>query len=273
MVPLPIVRLVPIAMDGGVGLGLMIGERSSILGLIKVAVALSTVGYSGCLGPEAFQFQRITAASFMRTIEESKDPNARYVAYDKLSSPRTYDDDAQMTRAAQLLAIKLKSGREPDATRAVICRTLGTLRKPIAREPILTATNDEDPFVRAEACRSLGRVGRPEDATILAQHAMLDTSIECKVAAIESLGDLKAPDPRINKMLVDGMEDPEPVIRVVSLNALRAITGKDLGVEQKPWKDYIAATTPKNAEPPTSAASIPAAAAATLLPELPPEIP
>jgi hypothetical protein len=273
MVPSPIVRLIPIAMDGGVGLGLMLGERFSIRSLLRLALALSTVGLSGCLGPEAFKFRRTTASGFMKTIEESKDPNARYLAYDKLSSSRSFDNDAQMTRAAQLLAIKLKSGHEPDATRAVICRTLGTLGKSIAREPILTATNDEDALVRAEACRSLGRVGRPEDATVLAKHAMIDTSIECKVAAIESLGDLKAPDPRINKMLVEGMEDPEPVIRVVSLKALRSITGKDLGVEQKPWKDYIAATTSRIAEPPTSGASIPAAAAATLLPENPPEIP
>jgi hypothetical protein len=265
-------------MDGGVGQRLMLGERPSILGLIRAALALSFVGFSGCLSSNAFQFHGTTAATFMRTIQESKDPNARYLAYDKLGSTRAYDDDAQKNVAAQLMAVKLKNGHEPIATRAVICRSLGVLRKPVAREAILAATYDEDALVRAEACRSLGRVGRPEDATILAQHSMLDASVECKVAAIESLGDLKTNDPRISELLIAGMEHPEPVIRVACLKTLRSITGKDVGVDPMAWKKYFEPNGPKPAAIPPSTDSVPAvgpgpAIRSELLPQLPPEIP
>jgi HEAT repeat protein len=213
--------------------------------------------------------------SFLRTIEESKDPNVRYLAYDKLASPRCYDDESQKVKAAQVLVAKMQENKEPIATRAVICRTLGALRRPEARDVILGATNDEDALVRAEACRALGKVGRSEDATILARVMTLDVSAECRVAAIESLGDLKSQDKRITQFLVTGMENEEPAIRVASLHALRSITGKDLGIDAIEWKKYVD-TIPDVAIDPASTRPIPAAAAATL-PETadgrPPEIP
>jgi hypothetical protein len=256
----------------------MIGERSSTRSLSRLALALVITANSGCSTFQGGQFRGTTAISFLRTIEESKDPNARYAAYDKLSSPRTYDDDSQKIRAAQILSAKLKEGKEPIATRAVICRTLGMLRKPVARDVILSATNDDDALVRASACRALGRVGRAEDATILARIMTLDNSAECRVAAIESIGDLKSPDRRITEFLVTGMEHDEPVIRVSCLNALRSITGKDLGVDVHEWKKYVDASNPGKTPPPTSTTSPPAAAVATLPQpgpgvELPPEIP
>ena len=228
---------------------------------------------SGCA---SHQFRGTTASSFLRTIQESKDPNARYLAYDSLASPRPYDNEEQRARAAQVLVAKLKEGQEPNATRAVICRTLGALGRPEAREVILAKTGDEDPLVRAEACRSVGRVGRPEDATTLAQVMTLDNSAECRVAAIESLGDLKAQDKRITQFLVAGMEHDEPVIRVASMNALKSITGKDLGVDALAWKKYVE-TLPETlpANMPAPVALPPAATAAPAIPGpgLPPEIP
>ena len=69
--------------------------------------------------------------------------------------------------------------------------------------------------------------------------APLDVTAECRVAAIESLGELKAKDRRINEFLVTGMEHEEPAIRVASMNALKSITGKDLGVDPLAWKKYV----------------------------------
>ena len=203
----------------------------------------------GCMsGPDGFKLRPTTAASFLKQINEDKDPNVRYAAYDSLGSLRVYDDEAQKARAAEVMVAKLQSKKEPTATRAVICRTLGNLRRPEAREAILAATNDDDALVRAEACRALGRVGRSEDATILARIMTLDVAGECRVAAIESLGDLKSKDRRITEYLVTGMEHDDPAIRVASMNALRQITRKDLGVDAAAWKQYVE-TLPKGDTP------------------------
>ncbi len=222
----------------------MLGERRSPRNLVRSALALAIAATLGCAGFRGVPHRGTTALSFLRTIEESKDPNVRYAAYDSLSSPRCYDNDEQMVQAARTMIARLQSGGEPVATRAVICRTLGMIRKPEAREAILAATNDEDSLVRAEACRALGRVGRSEDATILARVMTVDVAGECRIAAIESLGELKSGDRRINEYLVSGMENDDPAIRVASMNALRSITGKDLGVDPIAWKKFVESMYP-----------------------------
>ncbi len=213
---------------------------------LTIAALAAAVGCTS--GPDGFKFRGTTAASFLRQIDSEKDPNVRYAAYDSLGSPRVYDDEAQKAKAAEVLVTKLQGRKEPTATRAVICRTLGNIRRPEAREAILAATNDEDALVRAEACRALGRVGRSEDATILARVMTIDVAGECRVAAIESLGELKSKDRRITEYLVTGMEHDDPAIRVASMNALRQITGKDLGVDALAWKKYVD-TLPKAENP------------------------
>ena len=209
-------------------------------GWVLLAVALAVPAAGGCAaGPHGWTLKPTTAASFLQQVEGDKDPNVRYAAYDKLGSPSVYDSDDQKARAAEIMVAKLKGGKEPVATRAVICRSLGNLRRPEAREAILVATNDDDSLVRTEACRALGKVGRSEDATILARVMTIDTAGECRVAAIESLGELKSKDRRITEYLVTGMEHDDPAIRVASLGALRQITRKDLGLDAAAWKKYV----------------------------------
>ncbi len=255
----------------------MIGERPATRTrdgwTVALGLALSAFVLEGCNSSGPLQFRGTTASSFLRTVEESKDPNARYKAYADLAAMRVYDDEGQKVRAAQVLAAKLREGKEPIATRAVICRTLGQLGKPEAREVVLAATSDEDALVRAEACRALGRVGRSEDGTVLARVMTLDVSAECRLAAIESLGDLRSQDRRITQYLVTGMEHDEPAIRVASWNALKAITGKDLGVDAMKWKKYVESLPdPSGLAAPARPIALPDAGPSTV-PPLPPEIP
>jgi HEAT repeat protein len=205
-------------------------RRTHILAIGAVALAALASGCVGSVGT--------TASSMLRKVRESPDPNIRHQAYTKLASSRVYDNDEQKAEAARELSERLKSGDEPVASRAAICRTLGELKRPEARSVLLIAVNDQEPSVRASACRSLGKTGTTEDATILARIMVMDSDRDCQVAAIEGLAALKAPDPRIDAVLVDGMEHTDPAIRLASLEALRAISGKDLGIEAKPWKEY-----------------------------------
>ena len=187
-----------------------------------------------------FKFRGTTAAELPPDDRGEQGPQRPLRRVRQPASPRCYDDEAQKARAAQVLVGKLQRGpradRDPGRDLPDPGRCSG---RPEAREAILAATNDDDALVRAEACRALGRVGRPEDATVLARVMTLDVSAECRVAAIESLGDLKSQDRRITEYLVAGMEHDEPAIRVACLNALKSITGKDLGVDAVAWKKYV----------------------------------
>ncbi len=198
------------------------------------ALTLAIGGMSGCSG-----FSGTTAASFLRRIEESPDPNARYEAYSMLARSNCYDNEGQKVEATRVLIAKLETGREPVATRAVICKTLGELRARNAREALVKATGDAEGVVRVQACLALGKVGLPEDATVLARVMTVDVLEDCRIAAIEGLGELKSTDPRILEVLINGMEHDDPAIRLASVKSLRASSGKDLGLESAPWRRWV----------------------------------
>ncbi len=208
-----------------------------------------------------------TAASFLSKVQTSNDPNVRYLAYQKLASPSVYDSDEQKAQAAKLLAEKWKSGHEPLASRAAICRTLGELRRPEGHDVLAAAVNDEEPMIRAEACHALGKLGRQEDVVHLSRIMSADQSGDCRIAAIEALGEIKARDPRVQLQLVEAMENDDPSIRVAAVRALRNLSGKDLGVDPKAWRQEIEPRVTATAETTAPAtASATTAAPATAAP-------
>src|SRR5262249_59699320 len=98
-------------------------------------------------------------------------------------------------------------------------------------------------------CRALGKVGHIEDATILARIMTVDNLEDCRIAAIEGIGSLKAKDPRIYHVLLEGMDHEDPAIRLACYRALRDLTGKDLGNRPAAWR--------KDLEPQPAATSAP----------------
>jgi hypothetical protein len=238
------------------------------------------------------QFQQpkvgTTAASFLKHIRQDRDPNARYVAYAKLADPNCYSSPEQKAEAVKTLVAKFETGGEPMACRAVIIHTLGQLRDPQARETVLKAVDDPEPIIRAQACRALGLVGKKEDATVLTRKMTVDTLVDCRIAAIEALGELKPDDKRIPLVLVNGMQHDEPAVRLASVEALRKITGKDLGLEPGPWIKMIqpetlaakpssptptAARSRRATDADTKQASLPPAAAPSARADAPIELP
>ncbi|APW63081.1 HEAT repeat domain-containing protein [Paludisphaera borealis] len=211
-----------------------------------------------------------TARSFLGHVRNNPDPNVRYVAYSKLGSKDLYDNSEQKSEAVATLIEKYERGKEPVAIRAVICRSLGDLGDPSARAVLLRAVHDQEAVIKIEACRALGKVGRSEDATVLAQIMTLDHLEDARIAAIEGLADLKSRDPRIYKVLLDAMEHEDPAIRLASVGALRKLTGKDEGTEVAAWRRAV---EPIIAQATTDAAADPATASATATPAKPPTDP
>jgi hypothetical protein len=109
-------------------------------------------------------------------------------------------------------------------------------------------------------------VGRPEDATILARIMSVDVLEDCRIAAIEGLGEMKVKDPRVLDVLVENMDHDDPAIRLASLKSLRKITSKDLGVEPAAWRKHFhpeVAAKPAATAPPQPAATTAAQPPAT----------
>jgi hypothetical protein len=205
-----------------------------------------------------------TSTSFLGQVRNNTDPNIRYAAYARLGVPSIYEDQAHKNEAVQTLIAKYQEGKEPIAIRAVIVRGLGALGDQRARPVAIKAANDPEAVIRVEGCRALGKVGLPEDATILARIMTVDLLEDCRIAAIEGLGYLKSQDPRIIRVLLDGMDNDDPAIRYECLNALKRCTGKDLGVDPVAWRKAIdPESLPKPGPTQTLSPSAAAVAAAT----------
>jgi HEAT repeat protein len=247
-----------------------VSTRRRLCGLALAILAGLPVGLAACA-----PYIGTTARSYLRTIQRDPDPNVRYLAYSRLASPQCYDTPEQKAEAVKMLVEKLEGSREPTASRAVICRTLGELGDPSAREALIAQVSDSEGLVRVHACRALGKVGKPEDATVLARIMTVDTLEDCRIAAIDGLGEMKSKDPRILQMLVAGMEHDDPAIRLASLKALRHITGMDRGVDAAAWRDAVllrahpapsSAATPAPTTPPPGAPAAPSTVATMVAP-------
>ena len=224
---------------------------------VVLFVASLTLAQSGACTP----YIGTTYKSFIRQARENPDPNIRYIAYAKLGAPSLYEDQAQKDEAVKIMIAKLDEGREPIAIRAAIIRSLGNLGDRRARDAILRGIADTDnAVIRVEACRALGKVGLPEDATTLARIMTIDQLEDCRIAAIESIGSLKSREPRILQILIDGMDHDDPAIRYQCLESLRTITGKDYGIDPADWRrelqDRFSRNLRRHAEPAGSSAAV-----------------
>jgi hypothetical protein len=204
-----------------------------------------------------------TYKSFLRQARENPDPNIRYIAYARLGTPSLYEDKVQKDEAVKIMVAKLDESREPVAIRAAIIRSLGNLGDRRARGAILRGVKDTDnAVIRVEACRALGKVGLPEDATTLARIMMVDKLEDCRIAAIEAIGSLKSQEPRIYQILLDGMDHEDPAIRYQCLQSLRILTEKDFGIDPEIWKRELKPILAGTAKT-TATASVEANAAAS----------
>lgn len=205
-----------------------------------------------------------TAKSFMKHVRNDPDPNIRYVAYTKLADPRAYDSEQEKAEAVWTLIDRYEHGHEPLATRAMICRTLGQLGDPLCARPAGRRGQQRRARDQDRSMPVLGKVGRSEDATILAQVMTLDNLEDVRIAAIEGIAESKTKDPRIYHVLVENMDHDDPAIRLASLTALRKLTGKDHGTTPAEWRKQLKPMLdPLSARSPAqSAATAPAVARA-----------
>jgi HEAT repeat protein len=211
--------------------------------MLAMALSATAVGCSTYIGT--------TPKSFLRHVRSNPDPNIRYIAYAKLGSPDLYDNPQDKSEAVETLVAKLERGKEPVGIRTIIIRDLGALGDKRARDAIARVAYDPnaEPMLKVEAYRALGKVGTPDDATMLARVMHTAPLEDYRIAAIEGIAALKANDPRILYVLVQGMEHEDPAIRLQSYRALKQITGKDLGSKPEGWRRDLESQVAKTEKP------------------------
>ena len=158
---------------------------------------------------------------------------------------------------------KYDNGREPIASRAIICRTLGELRHPRARPVLIKAVSSPDAVVKIEAGRALGKVGRAEDATVLCTGHDARQPGGCADRRDRRTGraqDQRSANP-VDARRIDGKRGSGNPACLARRHATS--DAKDFGTDPADWRRELKPTLVAAGQPGAAGGAAPATAAAT----------
>lgn len=180
------------------------------------AGAVETLGRSGAAG----------ASEPLLAALRDGSPSVRVSA---LGALKSLDDAA----AADAVAGRLKDGSW--AVRAAAVEALAEIDPGSARERLLPCLSDPEYQVRIAAVERLPRLA-PDRAVETLKKALVDSAWQVRVAAVETIESLRRPD--AIPLLIDRLGVEKGRLRADLLRALRALTGRDIGLNPKGWKSW-----------------------------------
>lgn len=143
-------------------------------------------------------------------------------------------------QAEEPLRSLLDSGQSH--VRYMAVRALGALGRPGSAPALLRALEkEENPLVACAVLDALGRLGDASAApAVRARLASEDLSVvKFAARAARAMGDKEAVGPLVEALA--RLQGPkEARVRAEVLDALRALSGKNLGSQPGPWKDWLA---------------------------------
>lgn len=151
-------------------------------------------------------------------------------------APRARDaDEAEQQRLCEQLAQQIRT--EPDPiVRKTIQETIGEFDAPLAEAVLLAGLNDDDRDVRAACCRILGRRRETEAIAPLTKLVGSDPELDVRLAAVDALGAMN--DRAAIAGLSAALKDRDTAMQYAGVEAMKSITGEDLGNDVQAWRQY-----------------------------------
>ncbi len=150
---------------------------------------------------------------------------------------------------AQDLSLEFEHEIDP-LYRIEIVRALGPSKSPAAEGGLRAAIKDPNTDVRYAACVAWRKRGGEGAGKVLSEALVGDTDRNVRIAAANSLGDLK--DPSTMRSLGLAMEEGDPAMQFACVESLKKISGKDYGNNLSAWQEFAEGGNPP--EEPTSIA-------------------
>lgn len=171
-------------------------------------------------------------STVLREAIVAEDADTRREAVHKMSKWKDPGDEM-----VELIGLALL-GDSDRMVRAQAARTLGAWASPASLEYLTKAVRtDDDAFVRADCAAALGRLESDEATSQLAARLRFDGNADVRIACAKAL---KLHRKRSAAQgLVPGLTDRDLAVRGASEQALRFMTGQDLGGEPAPWRQFL----------------------------------
>lgn len=177
-------------------------------------------------------------------------PAERIAALRKLADSAPQHKAEEKQRISEELAASIR-GEEDPMIRMEILRALGRYPSEAADAVLRAASSDPDRDVRALACQLWGERGGPEAISLLSGALTGDLDVDVRLAAARALGEIK--DPAAAAALGEVLADPDPAMQRRAVLSLRRITGEDFGNDVGRWQQYVRGEKPGPTESPSLA--------------------
>lgn len=190
------------------------------LRLSLVLLAVTTVAIGCQTGPRLAglnPFYRPERTSF-------ETPAQRIDSIRLVARKSTRKDTPEQQAIVRELITKLPNESDP-LIRQVVLETAAEFKTPLASKALLVGLSDESPHVREASCRLLAAAPISGAAEALSKLVQGDDSFDVRVAAAKALGR----NGGTRQQLLPVLEDPNPAMQLAGVEAMRSITGQDLG--------------------------------------------
>jgi HEAT repeat protein len=159
----------------------------------------------------------------------------RIALIESLSRQASLMSEQEASGQVRAIAHDLK-GDTPLPVKLAVVRCLGKLRTPAAVDALEIALHDNAPEVRGEACRCLSHINSPKAMSLLTQALAQEEDVDARIEAVRALGNFR--DPLAVQALGSVLDDHDPAVQYLAMQALEKATGKEFGADVRRWKDY-----------------------------------
>jgi HEAT repeat protein len=167
-----------------------------------------------------------------------------------VDSPEQREITDQLARQIQV---------EPDPlVREAVVATIAEFRTPMAQQVLEAGLADQNENVRVACCQALGRRGESVSVATLANVLRTEQDIDVRLAAAEALGKIKSPE--AIQALVVALDDRDPALQYVGVQAMKSITGQDYGPDVQAWRTVATGGSPPSPQTPSLAERLRSAA-------------
>ncbi|MCS7305393.1 MAG: HEAT repeat domain-containing protein [Thermoguttaceae bacterium] len=220
--------------------------RQTVFHVRWVLVGLwGLLGLAGCEAldlTDPGRFWPFQKESFTDQVPGVSTPKERREALKRLCERANRAGPEEHQRIADGLAQAYRQEEDP-ALRAEIVRTLGRFPTPTTLQMLRQAVTDPDAEVRIAACEALSSLGGPEAVELLAGLVQGETDQDVRLAAVRALG--KTGDERAKEALRYALTHGDPALQRRAMLALKELTGQDFGGDAKKWREYLEGGQPQ----------------------------
>ena len=150
-------------------------------------------------------------------------------------------DAAEQQRVTEQLATQIQTEPDPLVRRAIQA-SIGKMSTSLASDVLIAGLQDEDLDVRLTCCESLGEHPDPRVISALQIALETDKELDVKLAAVDALG--KIHSPQSVAALAKAVNDRDPALQYAGVQALKSVSGQDLGNDVTAWRQYAASEQP-----------------------------